>query len=353
MRRIALALTLTCPVAAQFASPPGAVAGTDAGTSSVSFTQPFSPLAAGNRFQYLLGDITAGAQTITALRLQSDSRPDSVARTVNILVQLGHASPGTACAPSTTFASNYAAAPTVVLDDGNGAAVQVSLPATPNGFDPVPIPFNSSASFAYNGSDELVIDFTTDTASQASPYSLDVEPGNCAVTVGRFAYNGLVGCTPLGGRQDIFGQTPTTSGTDTTCSQWMTRGPVNSVGILAIGLTDPNTDFGGLLCAPLRASLDISTFFVRTDAAGNVGNSSSPSRVTFPDAPEAFTYYTQYVIIDPNPVPPRLAVSLSDGIRWDIWPPRRQPRTMIYNTASGTAVTGVSSQAFPPVVFFN
>ncbi|MEZ5967264.1 MAG: hypothetical protein R3F56_25735 [Planctomycetota bacterium] len=349
------ALAITLPVSAQFTSPPGATQGSNSGNSSVLSTQPFAAGTAGRRFQYIVGDITAGAQTISQLSLQSDTSTTSLARNIDILLTMGHAPVGTALSPSTTFAANYVSgSETLVLDDGSGGhALQVSLPATPNGFDAIPIPLNHS--FAYNGTDELIVDFDTINSTSTGSYSLDVESGTTTVSVGSFSYNGLVGCEPqgVGIRQDIFGRTPASSGGITTCSQYMDDGPMNSFGILSIGFSDPNSNFGGLLCAPLRAYPDIANYFVTTDANGDVGSSTSPIPVSFPDALSSFTFYTQFVIVDPLRAAPELGVSLSDGVKFDITPPSVRPRRMIYSTSSNTTTTGSSSTLYPPVMFFN
>lgn len=351
----AAVLALCLPLAAQFSSPPGLTRGANAGSSSVLSTQPFAAGTTGRRFQYIVGDVTAGAQTISMLTLQSDSSLTSVARNIDILLTMGHAMVGTAANPSTTYANNYVSgSATIVLDDGSaGHALQVSLPATPNGYDAVPIPLNHT--FAYDGTDELIVDFSTINGTSTGSYSLDVEPGTTRIDVGTFNYNGLFGCDPrgVGIRQDIFGSTPSSNGRTTTCNQYMDDGPGNSIGILSIGFTDPNTNFGGLLCAPLRASPDITDYFVTTDGNGNVGSSTNPISIRFADTDTPFTFYTQFVIVDPPRARPEFAVSLSDGLRWDITPPVSHPRRMIYNTASNTAATGLSSTLYPPVMFFN
>lgn len=348
------ALALSLPLSAQFSSPPGRTQGVNAGNSSVLSTQPFSAGTGGRRFQYIVGDLTSGAQTISTLRLQSDSSTTTVGRSIDMLVLMGHAPVGTAITPSTTYANNYSGTPTTVLDDGSGGhALQVSLPTTPNGYDAIPIPLNHT--FAYNGTDELIVDFNTINSTSTGSYSLDVESGTTTPSVGTFSYNGLVGCIvpPNTSMQDIFAINPTTSGGMTSCNQYMDDGPPNSVGILAIGFTDPNSNFGGLLCAPLRASPDIANYFVTTDANGDVGSSSNRIPVAFPDTFAPFTFYTQFVIIDPARGAPELGVSLSDAVQWNVTPPAARPRRMIYSTSSNSSTTGSSSQLYPPVMFFN
>jgi len=339
---------------AQFASPPAAVLGVNAGNSSVLSTQPFTAGPTGRRFLYVLGDLTAAAQTVSSLTLQSDAAVGSAARAIDVRVTMGHAAAGTALAPNPAFAANYVAgSATVVLDDGSGGhALQLSLPATPNGFDPVALPLNHT--FAWNGTDELIVEFDTLNSTSVGAYSLDVESGT-TTSVGTFRYNGLVGCQPQGPglRQDIFGVTPATNGRRTTCSQYMDDGPASLIGILVIGLTDPNTTFNGSLCAPLRASLDVTDYFVVTDAMGRVGSATSPTAISFPDAGLSFTFYTQFVIVDPSHPPPELAVSLSDGLQWDITPPTARARGMVFDTGSNTASTGTISALYPPVMFFN
>lgn len=351
----ATALLLSLPVTAQFTSPPGSIAGTNAGNSSVASTQPFSASATGRRFQYIVGDITAGAQTISSLRLQADVTAYA-GRTVNILLQMGHANPGTSCLPSTTFTANYNAAPVVMLDNGSGGSTPVNLPSSTGAFDAIPIPFNTAATFAYNGTDELIVDFITDTASSTGSYGLDVHSGTCVASVGTSTYNGLQACTvpPNTGVFDIFKSGPTSTAGTTACNQYALRGPANSFGILSIGATDPNTNFGGLLCAPLRAMPDIyAGLFVSSNATGGIASSAAPISLAFPDALAPFTFYTQFVMVDPARQAPELGVSLSDGIKFDVTPPSLRPRRYIYSTSSNSGVTGSSSQLYVPVMFFN
>lgn len=341
-------------LSAQFSSPPGRTAGANAGNSSVASTQPFAASVMGRRFQYIVGDITAGPQTISTLALQSDAATTSVARNIDILLAMGHAPVGTALVPSTTFTANYVPlSETFVLDDGTGAhALQVSLPATPNGFDVITLPLNHT--FAYSGTDELIVDFNVLNSTSTGAYSLDVESGT-STSVGSFTYNGLRGCIvlPNTSMQDIYGHTPVTVAGITTCSQHMDDGPVSAPGIMVIGLTDPNTTLNGQLCVPLRASLDVSTYSVTTDATGRIGSEANPIRLRFPDVGDPFTFYTQFVIVDLARAAPELIVSLSDGLKWDITPPLARPRRLIYSTASNQTLTGVSSTSFVPVLFFD
>src|SRR5690606_2677787 len=289
-------LFLSLPLAAQFTSPPGAPLGVNAGNQSVLATQPFGAAAAGRRMQYIVGDITAGPQTITALKFQSDNSATS-ARTINLLVQMGHATRGTACSPSTTFASNYAGAPVIMLDDGAGNPTSVNLPATTS-YSPIPIPFNSGANFNYDGTSELIVDIIADSASPSGNYSLDTHSGACSPTAGSSTYLGLTGCVvpPNTSQFDIFKSGPSSASGTTSCRQYALRGPANSIGILSIGVTDPNSTFGGLLCAPLRAMPDVyAGLFVPTDASGGVASSGNPVDLQFPDTLAPFTFYTQFV----------------------------------------------------------
>lgn len=351
----ATALSLALPVSAQFTSPPGSIAGTNAGNSSVASTQPFSASATGRRFQYIVGDITAGARSISRLSLQADVTAYA-GRTVNVLLQMGHANPGVTCTPSTTYTANYNAAPVVMLDNGSGGSTPVNLPSSTGAFDAISIPFNTGATFAYNGTDELIVDFITDNASSTGSYGLDVHSGTCVASVGSSTYNGLQACVvpPNTSQFDIFKSGPTSTAGTTACNQYGLRGPASSFGILSIGSTDPNSNFGGLLCAPLRALPDIyAGLFVSSDATGAVASSAAPISLAFPDTFVPFTFYTQFVMVDLARTTPELSVSLSDGIKWDVTAPAQSPRRMIYSTSSSTALTGSSSQSYPPVMFFN
>ncbi len=351
----ATTLLLCVPVSAQFTSPPGAIAGSNAGNSSVASTQPFSAGTAGRRFQYIVGDITAGAQVISRLRFQADATAYA-GRTVNLRLQMGHANQSAICTPSTTYATNYSGAPVVMLDNGSGGSIPVSLPSSTGVFDAIPIPFNSGATFAYNGTDALIVDILADNASSTGSYGLDCHGGSCTAAVGTSTYNGLQACTvpPNTGVFDIFKGGPTSTGGMTSCDQYALRGPASSFGILSIGATDPNSNFGGRLCAPLRATPDIyAGYFVFSDATGAIASSAAPIRLTFPDLFAPFTIYTQFVMVDPARTAPELAVSLSDAIRWDVTAPSTSARRHIYSTTSNSTATGTSSQLYTPVMFFN
>lgn len=340
-------------LAQQFTSPPGI--GADA-PSVVTSLQPFHAAATGRRFQYVVNDARAvpgpGGVQINQLALRPDpSSASSTARTATITLVLDNVD---FRAQSTTFASNYSGSET------SYALGTVNLPAT-IGTSGFAISFPLSAPFTYFGTANtaqpnrtaLLFEFRTTAVVSGTLYSLDCADGTSSPVVGTSSYLGLQPCVvpPNTAGFDIVKRSPTTSAGLTTLAQHGQRGPVATFGILVVGLTDPNTTFGGALCAPLRAAPDIS-LNVTSDALGSVGGFTNPVNVTFPDLDAPAALYTQLVMFDPNRTTP-VQVSLSDAIRFDVTPPTVIERSLLYSTSNAAATTGTRTTAFVPVLRCN
>lgn len=340
----------------QFTSPLGV--GLD-GDSAVSSLQPFNTAALGRRFQYVVDDVRdlpgVGGEPITQIALRPDpAAPLSAARTVTLTMVFDHTAFPVL---SSTFAANYS---------GNEITYPlgaVSLPATTGGAGyvivvPLPMPFLyfGSNNTAPPASTALLVEFQTTGVAGGTNYSLDCADGSTQTSVGTSIYLGLQPCVvpPNVGGFDIIKHGPTTSAGQTTFAQHGLRGPASTFGILALSPTDPNTDFGGVLCAPLRASPDIQVN-VTSDTQGSIGGFANPVRLTLRDlfVGQSARLYAQFVMFDPARAAPQLSVSLSDAIQFDLMAPTTIDRKLIYSTTSATATVGTMTPLFVPVMRFN
>lgn len=362
MRNLFTLLAIAPALSAQttFTSPPGI--GAD-GASSVLGTQVFGTAASGRRFQHIVNDAagvpgTGGIQ-IGSIKMRPDAAATaSLARTADITLVMDNVNYG---AITTTFANNYSGSQTTF------ALGNVSLPATTGGAGFV-ITLPVSPSFVYFGNNNttnpsntaLMVEIQTTnvvlSGGTSSNYSLDCVDGTATPTVGVSTYNGLQGCIvpPNTSRFDIFKVGPTSTGGTTSCRQYGLRGPASSFGVMALGLTDTNSNFGGLLCVPFRSAFDLQ-IPITTTATGGVASSATPIDISFPDLGpgQTATFYTQFVVFDAARQAPELQVALSDGIKWDITAPSIRERRIIYSTSNAAAATGSSTNLFVPVMQFN
>jgi len=358
MRALVLcfALGAAVPGQRQFTSPPGV--GAD-GDSVVSSLQPFHAAANGRRFQYVVDDARhlpgMAGESISAIALRPDpGAPASAARTATVDLVVDHTEFATL---STAFAANYSGSETTY------ALGTVSLPAT-TGSSGFAIAFPLSAPFVYFGVHHptrptrtaLLVEFRTTAVTGGTFYSLDCADGTLAPSVGTASYLGLQPCVvpPNAGGFDVVKHPPSTAGGQTAIAWHALRGPASAFGILAIGLTDPDTDYGGLLCAPQRASLDV-VLPVTTDGQGSIGSFANPIRLTFPDlrAGQTLRAFSQFVVYDPARAAPQAAVSLSDAVQLDLTAPRTVDRRLLYATTAANAATGTLTEQFVPVFRFN
>ncbi|MEZ5963728.1 MAG: hypothetical protein R3F56_07775 [Planctomycetota bacterium] len=340
----------------RFTSPPGI--GND-GDSVVSSLQPFNTSSGGRRFQYVVDDVRSipgpGGEALSSVALRPDpAAPTSAARTANVTLVLDHAD---FAALSTTFATNYSG-----FEKTHPLGV-VNLPATVGGAGFL-VTFPLPVVFAYFGANNvtqpnhtaLLVEFQTSSVVGGTNYSLDCVDGTTSVSVGRSTYLGLQPCVvpPNVGGFDIIKHGPSTSAGLTTLGQHALRGPANSFGVLAVGANDPDTDFNGRLCTPLRASLDLAVP-VTSDALGAVGSFAAPYVLSFPDltAGAGVTLFTQFAVFDAARAAPQLQVSLSDAVQFDVTGPATVDRRLLYSTSSASAPTGALIATFVPVMRFN
>lgn len=352
---VCAALTSISPAQTSFTSPPNV--GAD-GDSVVSSLQPFNTATGGRRFQYIVGDVQdvpgMMGEAISRVALRPDpSAPQSVGRTGNITVVVDHCEFGML---GTTFANNYSNPTSYPLGT-------ISLPTT-TGASGFAIMFTLSAPFQYYGvhnptrplATALLVEFRTSSMVGGTSYSLDCADGTTAPSAGTSMYHGLLPCLvpPNTGGFDIFKHGPSLNGGFTTIGHHALRGPASSFGILMFGFTDPNTIYGGLLCAPLRTTPDIQVP-VSTDAQGAIANFANPLLLSFPNLlpVQSLTMYTQFVVADPARQAPQLGVSLSDAIRFDLHAPTLIERRSLYSATSVTAAQGTLTPQFVPVFRFD
>lgn len=227
------------------------------------------------------------------------------------------------------------------------APVTVALPFLYAGVgQPVSLPFGAGQRFTYAGAAGLVVEMQVSNATSQTAYSMQGRDGSDRPWAGFRPLNFGVGC-PIqrqgGTRFSITGVEPSVSGGRITCGQdvgW--GGPPGSYGVLAVGLTDPNNSFGGLLCAPLHASTDVA-LPVTTDSSGRAGRID----LVLPSGSAPVTFYTQLAIVDAARTSPELPVALSDALRWTITPPRMLERYVVTSPSGSVRFTNV------PVLQFN
>ncbi len=350
-------LALGLPAQTQFTSPPNV--GADGG-SSVSFLQPFVTSGSGRRYQYVVGDVAAIPSATGELLSTLAMRPDptagaSATRTLDLTLVMDHAD---ASALAATFASNYSGGETVVL-----SATSVSLPATTGGSGFL-IAFPLATPFTYLGDhhptpgrNALLVEFRTTNVSAAGAYTVDCVDGTLEPEAGTSTYLGLQGCivAPNTAPFDIFKRGPTTAAGSTVCSVYGQRAPASAAGVLAVGVTDPNTTLGGLLCAPLRAAPDVLALVTASDTTGAIGSVATPIDLVLPDLASAQTlrFYTQLAILDATRPGPELPLALSDAVQWDITSPTMVPRALVYSNTSAAATNGTLTALFVPVLRLN
>lgn len=303
-------LLLASSLAAQsYTTSPSGYLTTESTTSPPFSTTPF--YSANSRYQYFDGSNKGAPKTFKALSVRRDGTATGTfpARTLNLALILSHTNLATA---STTFASNYVGTPTTVIARKSFNLPDISaLPTTPPApFGVIDFPFDAGSSFAYDGVQDLLIEFQVDgTTPASSSYSLDTVDVPTSPGVGTTSYiNSSDACTTPGNTSKfwIFVQAPTTDASNvSSLKNYAVRGVANAAGAWVLGLSDIN--LGGIFCATLHSSAEI-IVPVTFDAAGGVGSSTAPLIASFP-FPGAFTAYTQFACLDNSQAPQPLALS--------------------------------------------
>jgi hypothetical protein len=293
-----------CPAQSQtFTAPPGyeTVEGPTAQTVYVPWYA-----AAGGRYQWTDGSQRGRARpNIHRLDLRRDGlAPASTSfgpRATTLTVVMGH------CRTSqlgNAFAANYVGATTTCL---NRLAFNVPSHVAPPANPPAPwtlvVPF--AVNFSYDGVDDLLWEVIAENSAPAGEYSTDAHAGGAGTSS---ALGTGCGAFLLG-----RGGPLARSAAQVRLQVWATGGPLRRPGALFFGLTDPATDYGGLLCARLRAGMDL-VVPVQTTQAGTIASAAAPLAFDLPGPPVPTTVYTQFVVLDPlaaSPIPVRLSSAAS------------------------------------------
>ena len=170
------------------------------------------------------------------------------------------------------------------------------------------MPFDSATAFAYDGRQDLLVEFRSFTSTVPN-YALDAE--------GTFPFGGAGGGRYLGGTSGCGGAQQIIDGIlgyDEPRLLLRTRATglgANAPAALLIGLSDPDTDFGGLLCTRLRAMPDI-LVPVTADANGEVGSSARPLQVPFVHPRLVMSFYSQFIAARAPAAP----LVLTNGVEW-------------------------------------
>lgn len=336
--RTAVVLLLsTSVVSAQaFSSPPRGTPGNEGISRQHPFIFP-------GRYQYVLGDVVGTPRSVTALHLAADEAlAPAPAQSVTVTLRLGHARTTRFAELDTTNQDNNIVGAVTVLDH-----VPMNLPAT---LPSARIPMFTGAAFAYDGVRGLVVEFETQRGSTSDWYGLDGARGNSVLEFGDSIFNGS-GCQVppnVTNFQSHGVGNALTDGTKISLPHAASWGPPRQGGVLVLGLSDPNTTFGGALCRELRASLDV-LVPVTTDATGQVAWLPSPMVVSLPASVLPLTVYTQFAVLDPARTNP-LAVALSSGRRWSL--PVAPSLSLRYVVAQ-TGGPIIASTINVPVMLFN
>jgi hypothetical protein len=350
-------LTLTAaPMAQTYFYSPATAATTD-GNQSVLATQVFG--GASRRYQFILGDVAGTPRpNINAVDWRWDMAHSSAyaARTMTLTAVMSHTSYANRV---TTFATNYVGPTTTVIN-----ARTFNLPATsgvPTTPAPQPwsinFPFDTGVAFSYDGVQDLLFEVVVDGVTPTGSYSVDTQSNIATSNAGTASYPRAADQCTASGRtvaQDIWyagGSAIPFANGRITLNQYMDDGPASAAGVLVFGVTDVNTNLGGLLCGFLRPSVDVA-LPVMTDAAGLVASPTAPLSAVLKHPGVPAQIRSQFGILDTGRAPTELAISLSDSILWNVTLPIEATPRVGYTSTSSTAVTGSLSTLYTPVMRF-
>ena len=319
------------------------------GNTEVYTSQPF--YGANTRFQYLDGtQAPTGAKVLKSLELRR--RPTEVpgdypARTTTLTVILAHTTQATA---STTFASNDKGAVSTTVYSGS-----FNLPDFSAGPGPMPSPFTIlvpyTTNFSYNGTDDLLVEIQcAGTTPPSKQYPLDCVDAP-AVLGGYSFYNGGEQCQVTGRTYPFWtnaNNDPFFTGNTVSFDFYGTDGPASQPGAVLLGLGQLYNNLGGLLCAHIQPTLDISAPVV-TNALGEIGNMTSPFTLSYAYPGFVHKVFVQFVALDPTSSS-AIKVALSDDIKYTVGDTGPYKVTRISSSTSNTAVTGTQSTFYIPVM---
>ena len=230
-----LALFMTVALGAQsfVVSPPYATI-TEGGTSS---DIPFTNVA---RYQQITGDLRGTARTLQALALRRDGvlppNGNYVARTLDLQVLCCNSSYTGA---SSTFASNYVGAPTVVY-----TRKLVGLPDFTGYLGPFPAPWQIQlpfdVPFPYAGTSDLLYELKTFSTTASTAYVVDAVSSRDSAQFGGSTSVGT-GCSTQNGWMNVRAAFLSSAMTQTITFNWTVElGPTNALAGLLVGFTNPN-----------------------------------------------------------------------------------------------------------------
>lgn len=264
-------------------------------------------------------------------------------RTTTLSLVMAHCN---AAALTTTYASNYVGSPTTCVAPAPfNFPDHTNPPATTPAPWTVSIPFTTN--FTYNGTNDLMWEIVCTGTTPTGSYSIDGVAGTGFGTVGTSAYLGV----PCSGTGIIkLGPTLLTP-TVARLGQYALGCPATQPGIISIGLTNPNTNFGGLLCQPLYAD-PLITLGVTSDASGNVYTSAAPLNLDIPAPAGPLNVFTQFIVFNPTSTF-GIPVHMTDGIQWSLTAPvAGNGLSLLYSDTSATALTGSRSTSSMAIVRF-
>ena len=315
-----------------FTAPPGY--GTTEGPAAQTLYVPWFD-GMGGRYQWSSGSNRGTPRpNINKLEMRRDGLAAAsttwAARTTTLTVVMGHTNMTTL---STTFASNYVGATTTVVNamPYNVPNHNVPPPVAPPAPWTVSVPF--TANFTYNGTDDLLWEMICTNSAPTGAYSTDAHAGGAGT---RATLGTACSFTQSGNAPAAVG------GNRIRMQLWASGGPNSQPAALVVGLTDPNTNLGGMLCTALRANTDI-VIGMSTSATGTIGSSTAPISFDFNAPVVNTTVYTQFAAYDPAstfPIPFRLTA----GATWNLLANPVSVSILWYDGANpSTAVTGFRS----------
>ena len=344
---VLVAASLSHAQTQSFTTPAGLVL--SEGNNEVFVSQPF--YAANARYQYIDGTQNpTAAKTLKGLSLRR--RPTAVAgtfpaRSTTLTLTLAHT---TYASTTTTFSSNYRGGLSTKAYSG-----PLSMPDLSAGSLPPPAPWAIvipyTTTFAYNGTEALLVEFQCANTSPADQeYPLDTIQGTVR-TGGYGTYNGLAPCQVTGRASPFLinaSANPVIASGAVSYSMFATDGPTTQPAAWILGTSQLSSSLGGSVCAPIQPLPLISIGMV-TDATGGIGTSEAPIQLTYPYAGIVHQVFAQFAALDAGQAQP-LKIALSDDLKYVVgntgpWNVRR-----LASLASSTAATGTLSNTYVPVM---
>lgn len=301
LTRLVLALPVLATVTAaqgSFITPLQAVQMEGNSSSGVTFTNPMTRT---QQIDFnLMGRSITSINSLAFRRSNTISRVSSVARTVDVQIDLGYPIAMTTTQLDANFRANtrrtVSTASSFNLPDWTGPT---SDPA------PFDLEFPFSSPFLYDNSEALVWDLQTANNTGGGSYYMDWLQTTPRRTRGDKPEVLGVGCTTA---QGVFTQsTIFSASTNQIMFDWEAENaPANAAVIPLLGLSDPNASIGW--CGSLHSD---ASFIMPAAVADGMGGVSSGITVTYGPALAGVRLYTQLIASDPSQP---AGIALSNGI---------------------------------------